>query len=120
MLVSHKCWPIFVFIFTLIGSYSSVIHSKEKKDAPLTISGTVKVSAEDIFELIEKIPNLIIIDARIPSDRIQGYLESSISLPDTETNCDSLKKLFRLKNLRFYFIVMALNVAVVVMLLNLH
>ena len=35
----------------------------------------------------------MLIDARITEDRDYGYIESSISLPDIETNCNSLKKI---------------------------
>ena len=66
--------------------------ASEKMDAALTITGTTKVSAEDIFSLVDDIPDIVIIDARIRSDRTQGYLESSVSLPDVETTCASLKK----------------------------
>lgn len=64
----------------------------EQLKAPDKIPGTKKVVAEDIFELVEKIPNLLIIDARIRMDRKQGYIEGSVSLPDLETNCKSLAK----------------------------
>jgi rhodanese-related sulfurtransferase len=64
----------------------------EKKDAPMLIPGTTKVSAEDVLDLAEKIPDLLMIDARIRSDRKQGYIEGSVSLPDVETNCKTLAK----------------------------
>lgn len=60
--------------------------------APEYIDGSTKVSAEDIFDLAEKTPDLLIIDARIRADRRQGYLEGSVSLPDVKTDCRSLKK----------------------------
>ena len=37
--------------------------------------------------------NQIIIDSRISSDRKLGYIPGSISLPDTDTNCESLARL---------------------------
>ncbi len=66
--------------------------------APENIEGSRKVTAEDIFALVEKIPDLLIIDARIRADRKQGYLESSVSLPDIKTNCTSLKKTIKKKS----------------------
>ena len=84
-------------VFLYFFSMPSTIFAEIRKDAPLNISGTTKVAAEDIFTLIEKIPNLIIIDARIRTDRIQGYLQGSVSLPDTETDCASLKKIIPTK-----------------------
>lgn len=71
----------------------SSVNAAEQKDAPNAIKGTTKVFAEDVIDLAEKIPNLIIIDARIHSDRRQGFIEGSISLPDIDTNCKSLAKI---------------------------
>lgn len=65
----------------------------EKVITPDNIPGTKKVIAEDIFTLVEKTPNLQIIDARIRMDRKQGYIESSVSLPDLETDCKSLERI---------------------------
>jgi rhodanese-related sulfurtransferase len=70
----------------------------EEQDAPLLIPGTTKVFAEDILDLVEKIPNLLIIDARIRTDRSQGYIEGSISLPDIKTKCATLAKVIPKKN----------------------
>lgn len=78
---------IVLIIVSINASYAA-----EVKDAPLLIPGTNKVFAEGLLDLAEKIPNLLIIDARIRSDRKQGYIEGSISLPDIETNCESLAK----------------------------
>lgn len=66
--------------------------SSDKPDAPASIEGATTVKAEDIFELVEKLPELVIIDARIRTDRIQGYIQGSVSLPDIETSCSSLKQ----------------------------
>lgn len=60
--------------------------------SPETIPGTTKVDAEGVINLVDKNPRLVIVDARIRQDRSQGYIEDSISLPDVETNCESLAK----------------------------
>ena len=65
---------------------------------PESIAGTTRVSAEEFIELVGKIPDLIVIDSRIPGDRKQGYVEGSISLPDVETNCESLAKVIPKKS----------------------
>lgn len=57
---------------------------------PDAIEGAIKVDAEDIFELAESQPELVIIDARLAGDRKEGYIEGSISLPNTETSCERL------------------------------
>jgi len=66
--------------------------------SPESIDGTVKVTAEKFIELVEIKPELVIIDSRIPGDRKQGFIESSLSLPDVETSCASLAKVISKKN----------------------
>ena len=97
MFISKKNVLYAVFVFLHLAVNSSTVLAASKKDAPPNISGTTKVIAEDIFTLIEKMPNLIIIDARMRTDRLQGYLQGSISLPDTETDCATLKKVIPAK-----------------------
>src|SRR3989344_477616 len=61
--------------------------------SPDSIPGTVKVDAEGLLDLVEKHPGFVIVDARIRQDRLQGYIEGSISLPDVETDCESLARI---------------------------
>ena len=87
---------LFFLLTTLY--FSNDIHAVvDKPNAPLTIEGTKKVKAEDIFDLVDKLPDLALVDARIRTDRIQGYIESSVSLPDIETSCSSLKNIVKSK-----------------------
>jgi rhodanese-related sulfurtransferase len=62
--------------------------------SPPDIQGVARVSAEDVFRLFETTPGLVIVDSRLAngpsSGRAQGFIEGSISLPDTETDCKSL------------------------------
>lgn len=81
---------LFSFILVVSGTAT---YAAENKDAPMLVSGTTKVIAEDVLDLIGTKSNLIIVDARIRSDRKHGYIEGSISLPDVETTCSSLKKI---------------------------
>ncbi|MCG6969190.1 MAG: rhodanese-like domain-containing protein [Gammaproteobacteria bacterium] len=60
--------------------------------SPEKIEGSTLVNAEEFIELVGKIPELLVIDSRIPGDRKQGYVEGSISLPDVDTTCESLAK----------------------------
>lgn len=61
--------------------------------SPANIPGTTKVDAEGVLQLVQELPRLVVIDARISSDRAQGYIEDSISLPDVKTDCNSLGKI---------------------------
>ncbi len=57
---------------------------------PESITGTTKVTAEDVVDLVGKHDDLVIIDARTRKDHAAGWIEGAISLPDTETNPQSL------------------------------
>ena len=78
-----------VIALTLVAS--STLAATEVK-SPEKIEGTTKVTAEEFIDLVGNIPNLIVIDSRIPGDRKQGYVEGSVSLPDIDTTCESLSK----------------------------
>jgi len=71
--------------------------AEEQKTAPEQIKGVTRVDAEGVIEKVAEITNLIIIDARIRSDRAQGHIEGSLSLPDEDTDCKALKKVIPTK-----------------------
>ena len=58
--------------------------------SPESIDSAMRVDAEGLIDLHTEHPELLIIDARLAGDRKFGYIEDSISLPDTETSCDTL------------------------------
>ena len=75
----------------MIGAFLLPVASAGGKIiSPDNIPGSVKVNAEGVIKLVESMPNVILIDSRIRNDRLQGFIEGSISLPDEETSCDSL------------------------------
>ena len=78
--------------------------TQPKVVVPEKIPGVDTVSAEQLIEVLTSDKPPILIDARIESDRLHGYIESSIGLPDIETNCDNLKKLTtdKSRHLMFY------------------
>ena len=89
-------WGFLLFWITL--NFISPVAAGDKIVSPETIPGATKVDAEGVIGLVEKIPDLIIIDARIRQDRVQGYIEGSISLPDVETTCEKLIKVIPQKS----------------------
>ena len=58
--------------------------------SPDGIEGSSKINAEMLIQLARDHDDLVIIDSRIKSDRRQGFISGSLSLPDTETDCLSL------------------------------
>lgn len=86
--IKKHCAMAMVLVFTFI-SFSA---QASKEQAPESIDGTTRISAEDIFELFDKFEDLVIIDSRKPADREAGYIEGSIALPDFDTTAESLAK----------------------------
>jgi len=81
-----KANVITVVFFVLI----TMSHYTIAEESPELIVGTTNVNAEDLIDLVNSTPHIILMDSRIRGDRKQGFVEGSISLPDVETNCDSL------------------------------
>ncbi|HHJ17013.1 MAG TPA: rhodanese-like domain-containing protein [Gammaproteobacteria bacterium] len=61
--------------------------------SPEQIPGAQRVDAEGLLDLYGQFSNLVIIDARIESDRKNGFIEYSVSLPNTLTDCQALQHL---------------------------
>lgn len=91
-------------LFTLSASKFSIIFScicllisfnllSEENKSPKFIEGVTLLGAEEVLSLIARIDNVIVVDSRIQGDRRKGYLESSVSLPDIETSCATLKNI---------------------------
>ncbi len=63
-----------------------------KQVTPESIDGTTRVNAEEVIDLVESKPDLVIIDARKASDYRKGHIEGAVSLPNTETTPETLAK----------------------------
>lgn len=68
------------------------------QDAPMEIPGAKTVNAKQIFELVFKTPNVVILDNRKPEDFAAGHLEGAIRLIDTDVSADSLARHVAAKN----------------------
>ena len=64
--------------------------AKPKIVVPDKISGVDTLSAEQVLKALMSEQAPLLVDARIKQDREYGYIESSINLPDIDTNCKSL------------------------------
>ncbi len=71
---------LFVFNTSFAEDYTS----------PDNITGSTTIDAETLIQLAQNHDDLVIIDSRIKSDRRQGFISGSISLPDTGTDCVTL------------------------------
>lgn len=89
----HRCIRGALLTLGLLTAHA--MPATETVLAPDNIPGTTKVDAEGLIDTIGRITNLVIIDSRIAMDRKQGYIEGSVSLPDTDTDCESLSVLIK-------------------------
>ena len=102
--------PLLLIIFTFSLSSNTAIAveapnlAKKKIIVPEAITGVKTVTAEQVITSLTSDNAPILIDARIKKDRSHGYIESSISLPDIETNCSTLSGITQDKeqHLMFY------------------
>jgi rhodanese-related sulfurtransferase len=61
-------------------------------DAPMEIPGAKTVNAQQIFDLVNNTPNLIIIDNRKLEDYAAGHIEGAVRLIDTDVSPETLAK----------------------------
>ena len=80
-------------LILLLMLTANITYINAEELAPESIPNSTRVDAEKLIELANTIPDLVIIDSRIRGDRKKGHIEDSVSLPNTETNCDSLAKI---------------------------
>lgn len=90
--------PSHVFGLLILACVSPFTANSESYNSPETIAGTLKINAEELIELVNRNENPVIIDSRIGSDRKLGYIPGSVSLPDTETDCESLGRVIAQKS----------------------
>lgn len=85
--VSLLLFVLFSFPAASMGQEQVPIRSPEQ------IEGVVRVDAEELIDLVNRLPPLVLIDSRLATNRTFGYIEGSISLPDSRTDCESLARL---------------------------
>jgi rhodanese-related sulfurtransferase len=76
----------------LSAGQGAVHHHADHIVSPERIDGVHVVDAEGLIEQVMHTPSLVLVDSRIKADRLEGYIEGSISLPDIDTSCTSLAK----------------------------
>lgn len=73
-----------------IGLLCQAVAAEDEIVSPERIDGTTIVNADGLIAAVTQLPGLVLVDSRIKADRKEGFIEGSVSLPDTDTNCDSL------------------------------
>jgi rhodanese-related sulfurtransferase len=79
-------------ILSALAVLLGLLSAAAAQDAPMQISGANTVNAQQIFELITKRPNLVILDNRKEEDYAAGHLEGAIRLLDTDVSPETLAR----------------------------
>ncbi|WP_052501398.1 rhodanese-like domain-containing protein [Thiomicrospira microaerophila] len=86
----------YMSLAVLFFSFSSVQAAGPVLDH---VPGTTKVNAEKVLDLAESLPDLVIVDARIPQDRqAAGWIPGAVFLPNIETDEASLANVIPTKS----------------------
>ncbi len=92
-----------ILVFALLSTFTGLIFStdinaqeapnlaKPEIVVPDKIAGVITVTAEQVVTALASTEPPILVDARISEDRDFGFIETSVSLPDIETNCSVLQ-----------------------------
>src|SRR5215469_5087612 len=94
----NSMWSYVRYVGLAVALLFGLISPAAAQDAPLHISGATTVNAQQIFDLITKEPNLIILDNRKPEDYAAGHIEGAVRLLDTDISSDSLAKYITAKD----------------------
>lgn len=86
--------PLFVLVAAVTGSAVAA----QDMDAPAVV-----VDAEQVIDMVNTVPELLIIDSRLVTDRKRGFIQGSIPLTDTDTTCQSLARIAPNKNKALVF-----------------
>jgi hypothetical protein len=80
---------IFVMLQSSLFAAETTPANTFSPSAPVAIT----INSEHLIELYQSVPGLRIIDSRLREDHALGYIEKSLSLPLSETSCESLSEL---------------------------
>jgi len=83
-----------IFILSLLP----VTLPATESEPPESIPNTITINAEELIAIASKTDSLVLIDARLKTDHRQGFIEGSVSLPDTMTNCKTLNEVIENKD----------------------
>ena len=80
-------------IFAMLQSSLFAAETTSAKIFSTSAPVAITIDSEHLIELYQSVPGLRIIDSRLREDHALGYIEKSLSLPLSETSCESLSEL---------------------------
>jgi rhodanese-related sulfurtransferase len=89
--IDHARWvSALLLVITMPGAMSVAAGEYLSPDA---IEGATTIDAEQLIALVVKHRDTVLVDSRVGTDRADGYIEGSVYLVDSKTDCDSLARL---------------------------
>lgn len=86
----HKLlFPFFIVAFSLVSGHAWA----DKPQAPKTVPGATAVTAEQLIDLVQSVPDLVIIDARRVEEYKKGHIDGAYNLLNTVMNEENLASL---------------------------
>jgi rhodanese-related sulfurtransferase len=79
-------------LFIAAGLIIRLAAPASAQDAPMSINGATTINARQIFDLIDKSSNLVVLDNRKEEDFAAGHIEGAIRLIDTEVSAETLAR----------------------------
>ncbi|MDH5572635.1 MAG: rhodanese-like domain-containing protein, partial [Gammaproteobacteria bacterium] len=73
------------------------LSASEPVETPNSIPGSTKITAEELIKLLQNKTGIVLVDSRMEDNSV-GYIETSVNLPNVDTNCDSLSGILATKS----------------------
>ncbi|CAN1517749.1 PspE Rhodanese-related sulfurtransferase [Rhabdaerophilaceae bacterium] len=74
----------------IFAAFAAVVSPALAEEAPLDIRGAKTVNADGVIEIVQKFPNLVILDNRNVADFEAGRIEGAVRLIDTDVTSESV------------------------------
>jgi rhodanese-related sulfurtransferase len=88
--IPTSSFTLSLLLWLSLATLSQTATGNDRPLSPEHIDGATIVNATGLIETVTQTPGLILIDARTPADHREGFIEGSVNLPDTDTDCDAL------------------------------
>lgn len=89
-----RAFPAVLFALAMLFSRAaSGAETIAGTDAEDSLAVAITIDSENLVELYQSVPQLVIIDSRFREDYVLGHIETARGLPLAETNCKSLSRL---------------------------
>lgn len=90
---SRACPAVLFAMALLFPALACAADTASNEALPDSLAVAITIDAENLIELYQSIPGIIIVDSRLREDYLPGHIETSHNLPLHQVSCKSLSKL---------------------------